>query len=575
MQQEAGNDSMAPIIKRKNAITIKEKERKQEEADLIVCPSCKGFLIKSDVVENKYVCYKCGSYFRVRTFNRIKMAADAKSFTPWFEELEFKNPLDFPEYEKKIFVAREKTGLLEGVTVGEARIYGIPVALGVCDARFLMGSMGHIVGEKIALAVEEATKRRLPVILFCCSGGARMQEGIISLMQMEKTAAALKRHSDAGLLYLPVLTDPTTGGVTASFAMLGDIILAEPGALIGFAGPRVIEQTIGQKLPEGFQRAEFQLEHGFVDAIVERTSLKKTLYNILKIHAVQEGFANFTPGTETVFTPSERMKERSVKSRELSAWEKVRAVRNTGRLSAMDYISQIFDSFFELHGDRCHRDDPAVVGGIALLDGQPVTVIGIQKGKDLKDCIRHNYGMPSPEGYRKALRLMKQAEKFHRPIITFVNTSGAFCGMEAEEGGQGEAIARNLFEMSGLKVPILCLMIGEGGSGGALGLAVGNEVWMMENATYSILSPEGFASILWKDKKRAKEAAEVMKITAQDLHQLHVVEKIIPEFGGADEQSLYDISRFLKCHMRTFLETYHAMSGEELAEHRYQRFRRF
>ncbi len=207
--------------------------------------------------------------------------------------------------------------------------------------------------------------------------------------------------------------------------------------------------------------------------------------------------------------------------------------------------------------------------------GQPVTVIGVHKGKDLKDCMKHNYGMPSPEGYRKALRLMKEAEKFHRPIITFVNTSGAFCGMEAEEGGQGEAIARNLYEMSGIKVPILCLMIGEGGSGGALALAVGNEVWMMENATYSILSPEGFASILWKDGKRAREAAGIMKITAQDLYDLKVVEKIIPEFGGANEDALFDIAMFMKYHMKKFLEKYSKMDGSKLAEDRYQRFRSF
>ncbi len=568
---------MAPKIFKKKFITIKDKEREplQDAGDLIVCPSCKEFLTKSDVKGNKYVCYHCGAYFRVRTFNRIKMVTDAKSFTPWFDEMESKNPLDFPDYKEKIKAAQDKTGLHEGVTVGVAKIYGEPAVLGVCDARFLMGSMGHVVGEKIASAVERATELHLPVILFCCSGGARMQEGIVSLMQMAKTSAALKRHSDAGLLYIPILTDPTTGGVTASFAMLGDIILAEPGALIGFAGPRVIEQTIGQKLPEGFQRSEFQLKHGFVDAIVERKDLKKTLYKILKMHSVKTGFANFTPATDFDFAPSELMKERSAKSKAMSAWEKVKSVRRTDRPASVDYMEEIFDDFMELHGDRQFRDDPAVVGGVAMLDGQPVTVIGVHKGKDLKDCMRHNYGMPSPEGYRKALRLMKQAEKFHRPIITFVNTSGAFCGMEAEEGGQGEAIARNLFEMSGIKTPILCLMIGEGGSGGALALAVGNEVWMMENATYSILSPEGFASILWKDGKRAKEAAGVMKITAQDLHELNVVEKIIPEFGGADDKSLHDIAMYMKFHMRKFLEKYSKMSGEDLAEQRFQRFRKF
>ena len=436
--------------------------------------------------------------------------------------------------------------------------------------------MGHVVGEKIALAVERATEEKLPVILFCCSGGARMQEGIISLMQMAKTSAALKRHSDAGLLYVPVLTDPTTGGVTASFAMLGDIILAEPGALIGFAGPRVIEQTIGQKLPEGFQRAEFQLEHGFVDAIVERKDLKQTLYHILKLHRKQKGFANFDPlRQDDCYEPTELMKERATKAKPLTAWEKVKAARKVDRLACVDYMDQIFDGFMELHGDRQYRDDPAIVGGIAELDGQPVTVIGVHKGKDLKDCMRHNYGMPSPEGYRKAIRLMKQAEKFGRPIITFVNTAGAFCGMEAEERGQGEAIARNLYEMSGLRVPVLCIMIGEGGSGGALALSVGNEVWMLENATYCVLSPEGFASILWKDGKRAKEASEVMKITAQDLYHLNVVEKIVPEYGMADEKACESISRYLKGNMKEFLQKYDTKTGDEIAQERYDRFRAF
>lgn len=552
-----------------------KKFSQKERPDVILCPGCKKELKKGKVIENKYVCYECGNYFRVRTANRIRMVADLKSFSPWFEDLETKNPLDFPGYEEKLSLAREKTGLHEGVTIGQGKIYGIDVVLGVCDSRFLMGSMGHVVGEKIALAVELATEKGLPVILFCCSGGARMQEGMISLMQMAKTSAALKKHSDAGLLYLPVLTDPTTGGVTASFAMLGDIILAEPGALIGFAGPRVIEQTIGEKLPEGFQRAEFQLEHGFVDAIVERRDLKKTLYKILKIHEKRDGFAGFAPGTDFKFAPSELMKERSAKAKSISAWEKVRAARKTDRPASTDYIGEIFDDFIEFHGDRYFGDDGAVTGGIAALDGQPVTVIGIQKGKDLKDCMLHNYGMPSPEGYRKALRLMKQAEKFGRPIITFVNTSGAFCGREAEERGQGEAIARNLYEMSALKVPILCLMIGEGGSGGALALAVGNEVWMMENAVYCVLSPEGFASILWKDARRTKEAAEVMKITAQDLYDLDVVEKVIPEYGGADGKSLHDISMFLKCGIREFLEKYDNKTGREIAEERYQRFRKF
>ena len=358
--------------------------------------------------------------------------------------------------------------------------------------------------------------------------------------------------------------------------MLGDIILAEPGALIGFAGPRVIEQTIGEKLPDGFQRAEFQLKHGFVDAIVEREELKDTLGKILRLHRPTEGYANFDPAhDDDRYEPTELMRERNTFSRPLEPWDKVMAARQMKRLASVDYMGQIFDEFMELHGDRYFRDDPAIVGGIAYLDGQPVTVIGVHKGKDLKDCKERNFGMPSPEGYRKAIRLMKQAEKFNRPIITFVNTSGAYPGKEAEENGQGEAIARNLYEMSGIQVPILCLMIGEGGSGGALALAVGNEVWMMENATYSILSPEGFASILWKDGKRAKEAATVMKITAQDLKELSVVDKVIPEYGGADDDALTSIAAWMKGNMKEFLRAQNDKSGKQFAQERYDRFRKF
>lgn len=542
----------------------------------IICPVCKKEIFKEEAKKLKYVCSECNYYFRVRAKNRIKMVVDEGSFEAWFEDIETENPLNFPDYEKKITDTKEKTKLSEGVMVGKALLKGVPVALGVIDSRFLMGSMGHVVGERITSMVEKATETKMPVIMFCCSGGARMQEGIVSLMQMAKTSAALKRHSEEGLLYISVLTDPTTGGVTASFAMLGDIILAEPKALIGFAGPRVIEQTIGQKLPEGFQRAEFQLEHGFVDAIVEREELRDTLAKLIKMHEKKEGYANFDPAFDGVrYDATELMKERAVKSKSLGVWDKVCAARQLFRLQSEDYIGEIFDDFIELHGDRYYRDDPSIMGGIGYLDGQAVTVIGVNKGKDLEDCKKHNYGMPSPEGYRKALRLMKQAEKFGRPVITFVNTSGAYPGLEAEENGQGEAIARNLFEMSGLKTPILTIMIGEGGSGGALALAVGNEVWMEENATYSILSPEGFASILWKDSSRSEEAAEVMRITAADMKELNIIEEIIPEYGMADESALSSISSYMKGHMKEFLKKMSTLSAEEIVNARYERFRKF
>lgn len=248
------------------------------------CDACGHTIYSEDIAENYYICPKCGEYFRIRPRTRISMILDQDSFNEWDAGLETSDPLEFPDYKKKLAHLREVTNLEEAVITGEGSIGGAHVAIAVMGTDFMMGSMGEVVGEKITRAIERATSYKIPILIFCCSGGARMQEGMISLMQMAKTSAALKRHDEAGLLYISILTDPTTGGVTASFAMLGDIILAEPKALIGFAGPRVIEQTIGQKLPEGFQRAEFLLEHGFVDKIVERKNLRYTLAALLNGH---------------------------------------------------------------------------------------------------------------------------------------------------------------------------------------------------------------------------------------------------------------------------------------------------
>lgn len=534
------------------------------------CNKCGKAIYTEDVIRNAYICPKCGGYFRMHAYRRVESLADEGSFEEWDREMACSNPLAFPGYEKKWNDVKARTALDEAVVTGAVKINGFPAAFGVMDARFFMGSMGHIVGEKITRAVERAVKERLPVILFACSGGARMQEGMISLMQMAKTSAAFRRHSDAGLLSVIVLTDPTTGGVTASFAMLGDIILAEPNALIGFAGPRVIEQTIRQKLPAGFQRAEFLVEHGFVDAIVRREEMKETLTRILLLHqkeALPEERANRSDSAAEADDAGAKTA--------LSAWDRVLISRMADRPTGLDYIRELFSDFMEFHGDRCFKDDGAIVGGIARFHEIPVTVIAQQKGKNTKENIKCNFGMPSPDGYRKALRLMKEAEKFQRPVICFVDTPGAFCGLEAEERGQGEAIARNLYEMSALRVPILSIVIGEGSSGGALAMAVADEVWMLENAIYSILSPEGFASILWKDAKKAVDAAQVMKITAADLKELGVIEEIIREETPASMESLPSLCREMDGKIGRFLETYKAMEPEALTEKRYGRFRAF
>ncbi len=257
------------------------------------------------------------------------------------------------------------------------------------------------------------------------------------------------------------------------------------------------------------------------------------------------------------------------------AMDIVLKARDINRLSVLELTDTLFDHFLEFHGDRNVKDDAAIVGGIASFEGIPVTVIGNQKGKNIQENIQRNFGSPHPEGYRKAYRLMQQAEKFNRPIVTFVNTSGAYCGVEAEQRGQGEAIARNLLLMSQLKVPILSFIMGEGGSGGALALAVGNEVWMMENAIYSVLSPEGFASILWKDPTRSREAAEVMKLTAHDLKELKVIDGIVSETDEFGTQTKEKALEEIRNRLHLFLTDATKKDPQQLVAERYARFRAF
>lgn len=261
--------------------------------------------------------------------------------------------------------------------------------------------------------------------------------------------------------------------------------------------------------------------------------------------------------------------------KDINAYERLMIARMIERPTTLDYISKIFTNFFELHGDRIFRDDKSIVGGIGLLNGRPTTIIGIQKGKDLKENMERNFGSPYPEGYRKALRLMKQAEKFNRPIVCFINTSGAYCGIEAEERGQGEAIARNLMEISKITVPIISIIIGEGGSGGAIALACGDRVWMLENSVYSILSPEGFASILLKDPSKSKEVAEIMGITSYELFEKGIIEKIIKEPKGGAHKNLDLVTNSIKDELIKEFKILLNKPKDILLEERYQRYRKF
>ena len=377
----------------------------------MTCPKCGTQTPVSELWDTQNVC-RCGHHFRMTARQRISFLADEDSFTELDGDMTSRDILDFPNYENKLKSARLATREKEAVICGTLRVEDEPCAVFCMDPHFMMGSMGTVVGEKITRLFEYATEHRLPVIGFTAAGGARMQEGILSLMQMAKTSGAVRLHSDAGLFYLTVLTDPTTGGRT-------------------------------------------------------------------------------------------------------------------------------------------------------------VTVIAIEKGGDTRDKVYRNFGSPNPEGYRKALRLMRQAEKFHRPVVCFVDTSGAFCGIGAEERGQGQAIAENLIEMMGLKTPVISVLIGEGGSGGALALAVADRVWILENAVYSVVSPEGCASILWKDAKRAKEAAECLRLTAQDMEQLGVVEQVISE---EDKGAVF---ARVKSMLETELDALCEKDTETLLKERYERFRKY
>ena len=536
---------------------------------LVKCPGCKRVIDQAKFAENLDVCPRCGRHLRVSGRKRMRITVDAGSFEEWDANLAATDFLDFPGYAEKLADAREKSHENDAVVCGVGTIGGHKAALFFMNADFMMGSMGSVVGEKICRTFERATELGLPVVGFTVSGGARMQEGTTSLMQMAKVSAAVRRHSEAGLLYLTVLTDPTTGGVTASFAMEGDVILAEPGALVGFAGPRVVEQTTHKRLPAGFQRSEFLVEHGFCDLIVERRDMVATISELLALH---EGRVpgSLAPHRLTHEEPRGRRGNRPRRVQEpASAYDIVKLTRSADRATSLELIERSLDGFVELHGDRLFADDPAVVAGIGWKGDRVLTVVAIERGNSTKERVRRNFGMAHPEGYRKAQRLMRQAEKFGRPVLCLVDTSGAYCGIGAEERGQGEAIASSLVEMSGLTTPIVSVIVGEGGSGGALALAVADRVLMLGSAAYSVVSPEGCASILWKDTKRADEAAEALHITASDLAELGLADSVVPDLGLTHAEIARDLMR----EVELALDELAGLTAEELVSRRYDKFR--
>lgn len=497
----------------------------------LLCRGCGEMIYGRRFERSAKVCPVCGHHGPLNAAERLAHLLDDGSLRILDFVVPDSDPLGFVDtepYADRLRSARMRTGLDEAVVCARGAVEGHPVIVAVLDFRFLGGSLGSAVGEAITLAAEQALRERTPLVLVTASGGARMQEGVLALMQMAKTSQALGQLDEAGVLTVTIVTDPTFGGVAASFATLSDVIIAEPGARLGFAGRRVIEQTIRQSLPPDFQTAEFLLEHGIVDTIRPRDELRPTLARLLSA-ATRSGAAEESvhePGPEPVTDP------RALADRH--PWEAVRAARDLERPSTLDYIGMLVTGFVELHGDRLAADCPAVVGGLGYLADVPIVVIGTQKGHTASELNERGYGMPSPAGYRKAARLMRLAAKLGLPVVTLVDTAGAHPGVDAERGGQSVAIAENLRLMASLPVPTVSAIIGEGGSGGALALAVTNRVLMCANAVYSVISPEGCAAILWKDPEAAPRAAEALRVDARRLLELEVIDGVVPEpEGGA------------------------------------------
>jgi acetyl-CoA carboxylase carboxyl transferase subunit beta len=491
---------------------------------------CGAVLYRRAFRDNQQVCTRCEHHSRLSASDRIVQLVDDESFNELDDDLISDDPLEFvaqgQPYRDKLREAQRKTGLNDAAVSGSATINGFPIELVVLEFAFMGASMGSVVGEKVARAAERAAWRRVPLVTVNASGGARMHEGVISLMQMAKTAASLAKLSQVGVPHISILTDPTLGGVTASYAGLGDVIIAEQGALVGFAGPRVIEQVARQKLPADAQRASFLLEHGMVDMVVPRRQLRATVTKLLKRYAARKP----ARGVEAARTSTTAAAAKVASQR--SAWERVWVARDAQRPTTLDYLELAFSDFIELHGDRLRSDDHAIVGGLAALDGRTVMVIGHQKGRNTRENAYRRFGMARPEGYRKALRLMRQAEKLGLPVVTLIDIPGADPSLAAEEGGQAFAIAENLLAMSQLRVPLVCAILGEGGSGGALALGIADRVLMLEHAVYSVASPEAAASILWRDGKQAPAAAEALKITAEHMAEFGIIDSIVPEPAG-------------------------------------------
>jgi acetyl-CoA carboxylase carboxyl transferase subunit beta len=533
--------------------------------DPTVCPRCSASL-GGPLFQRYRVCDSCRFHFQLSARQRLDLIADEGSFREVNQRLSGGDPLTFADrvpYLDRLNRARERTGMDEAVITGTARINGLPCVLAISEFGFLGGSMGSAVGEKVALAMELAINKELPFISVAASGGARMQEGMLSLVQMAKTAAAAMRLKKSAVPFISILTDPTTGGVYASYASQGDVLIAESGALVGFAGPRVIEQLTGHAIPPNAQTAELLHEQGQIDAVVERPKLRGLLAMLIQI--LHRPWDIKQRGDVELYRPAP--------TPPASAWQAVELARHEQRPTAADYIRRMMPLFVELHGDRLYGDDPAVIAGVGDLGGITCVVIAQERGHG-DDAERRRGGRMRPEGYRKAERMMRLATDLNLPLITLIDTPGASLDFDSEARGLAPAISNCLARMSVTPVPVVAAVIGEGGSGGALALGLADRILMQENAIYSVIAPEGAAAILYHDAQKARDVADALKLSAADASVLGVVDTLVPEPAGGAHLDPEYAAVLLRNFILDALIELRKLSANKLLDERYRKFRR-
>ena len=495
---------------------------------------------------------------------RIDFLADKGTFRETNKSLSSMDPLSFSSrtsYKEQIFRDQKRTGLTEAVVTGSCKIGGVSCVLIVLDFGFMGGSMGCVVGEKISLAFERATKRNLPVISVITSGGSRIQEGILSLMQMAKTSVTSNKLHEKGIPYISILANPATGQAFASFGNAADIILAEPGAIVGYSPLRTVKES-QENVAENAHTAESQLKHGMIDAVADRAKLKEIVSVLLDL--LQKEFKLQKTGVR-----DETLRD----SAPTGAWHSVQLARHTSRPTALDLMARMMDDFVELHGDRMYGDDQSVVCGLGHLGGQTVAVIGQERRRPTNSSLERRDGRILPEGLRKAQRTLLLAEKFDVPIITLLDTPGANLSTEAETRGIGNAIASTMAVMSDIEIPTISVIIGEGGSAGALALGTADKLLMMENAIYTAVSPEDAAQVLYQDECKAQDAAESLKLTAFNCHELGIIDNIVPEPEGGAHTNHHQAARLLKRNILHELADLQKLSKRSRQRKRYKKFR--